>query len=244
MTNLWSHFRKYLIVFLGIILIASILLANYTGDLRIWYRWTLSDVPIYGATKDQGKIIKEALEILPSAVRNSIVSIDVTEHLPFKANDAQRKEYKTDTDSYHIDGRMFLKPERFNSSDVKADIFHEAGHIFHYSLPMWFEKAWGVLIGPDDDKKIYKGQRIFPRNGFLSERGLAMLKEDIAEYSEESFSYLDNPSQYRGPLTLVNHPLLGSYDVRYKLKLYLMYNVGFFSKEQDDKLIAIVDRAK
>ncbi len=242
------HFRKYLIIFLGVIIIILILLAHYTGDLLVFYRWTLSEVPIYGATKEQEIVIREALGITSHKMRKAILSIEGTDRLPFKANKRQQSEYQIDAVAYHIDGRMFLKLERLDAPDVKADIFHEAGHIFHQALPSWFEKAWEALIGPDADREIYKGQRIFPKNGFLSEKGLQMLKEDIAEYSEEAFSYLDNPIGYElkncGPLVLVNHPLMGGYDARYKLKLHLMYTVGFFSKAQYDKLIELVERIK
>lgn len=120
-------------------------------------------------------------------------------------------------------------------------VWHEAAHAYIHSLGDGFLKEWKEIAGD-----IYIGNEYEKFNnaftkgiilGVVSAYGLMDAREDIAEWTEEVYKFV-----YPGMMSVfVNKDKIDRTDPRFKKKLELLYQKGFFNKDFYEKIKPLLE---
>ena len=182
-------------------------------------------------TEEYRDIVRAALGILPSRMVESLDLVRISGDLPHF-----RRKYKKDVPIGHLceatDHAICLRAGYIKRSLV----WHETAHVYakrlddyyHKMASHYFHRDWLNIAG-----EVYgDGYEGDPETeGILTTYGRRSVHEDIAEWVEKCYEYL-----YTAESIPIFHKSHIRKDERYRRKLALLYQYGFFSEADYKKL--------
>lgn len=179
------------------------------------------------ASAENKACIEFAVSKLPMNFRRSLKTINVVaDHKHFEFPYMGGTRVAIGHTNSNFPGKICLRADAV----TYALIWHEAAHVYSYDL-YYFERDWQKAAGKvyDDYYEDYFGE--IPSDGLLTNYSRKNYLEDIAEWVESCYMqlYID-PNYWAFQNDNIKR------DLRYQKKLALLYEYGFISSSNYEKL--------